>query len=183
VGARSEQEVREFLRGIAPNAGDLAIEKGSSLLSIENWEQAGLSFAEVLKTNPDNSKALLGLAKSQLAQGDAGKALPILRQFPASKEYGVAEQLIPLAEALIDAKDASGLDEEDDLAAAFRHSLHLVSLGNIPSAIDGQLDILRQDKSHQDGEVRKVIVSLLHLLGEENPNTKIYRAELNSLLF
>ena len=183
VGARSEQEVREFIRGIAPSAGDLAIEKGSSLLSVENWKQAGQSFAEVLQSSPDNSQALLGLAKSHLAQGEAGKALPILRQFPASKEYGVAEQMIPLAEALIDVQDKAGIDEDDDLATAFRHSLRLVSLGNIPSAIDGHLDILRQNKSYRDGEVRKVIVSLLHLLGEENPHTKTYRAELNSLLF
>jgi putative thioredoxin len=183
VGARSESDVREFLRGLAPNPGDLAIEKGNSLLALGNWGQAGKAFAEVLGSNPDNGQALLGLAKSHIAQGNALLALPILREFPASKEYSIAEQLLPLADALIDIEESADPAEIDDLLAAYQHSLKLVSLGNIPSAVDGMLDILRQDKSYLNGEVRKVIVGMLHLLGEENAQTKSFRSELASLLF
>jgi len=182
-GARSEKDVREFLRGLTPNPGDLAISKGNSLLALGNWGQAGEAFAEVLGASPDNGQALIGLAKSHIAQGNASLALPILREFPASKEYSLSEQLLPLAEVLIEFKENVSPDGDDDLLAAYQHSLRLVSLGNIPSAIDGMLDILRQNKNYLEGEARRVIVGMLHLLGEENPQTKTFRSELASLLF
>ena len=182
-GARSEPDVRNFLLALAPNPGSLALDKGSSLLAGSEWDRASQVFSEVLKTNPDNAQALLGLAKSQLAQGNALQALPVLREFPASKEYSTAEQLIPLAQAMADADTESAHDESDDLHNAYQHALRLVSLGNIPSAIDGMLDILRQDKGYRNGLARKLTVGMMHLLGEENSQTKRYRSELSSLLF
>lgn len=183
VGARSEPEVREFLRGLAPNPGDLAIEKGNSMLAVGNWDLAGKAFAEVLGANPDNGQALLGLVKSHIAQGNAALALPILREFPASKEYSVAKQLLPLAEVLIESEDSTIPDGAEEQLAAYQHSLKLIALGNIPSAIDGMMEILRKDKNYRSGEVRKLVVGMLHLLGEDNPQTKSFRSELASLLF
>lgn len=183
TGARSEADVRDFLLALAPNPGSLTLDKGSSLLTKGEWNGAGKAFSEVLATSPDDAQALLGLAKSQLAQGNAFQALPILRAFPASKEYSSAEQLVPLAQAMADADAGSSQDESDNLHNAYQHTLRLVSLGNIPSAIDGMLDILRQDKGYRNGLARKLIVGMLHLLGEENSQTKAYRSELSSILF
>lgn len=184
TGARPEPQVRDFLRALAPRPGDLALDKGNSLLAQGSWEQAALSFSKVLDANPDHAGALLGLAKSRLAKGKAAKALPILRQFPASKEYSSAEQLIPLAEAVAGLSDeALSAEDEDDLWPAYQHALKLVELGNLPAAIDGMLDILRKDKHYRKGEARKVIVGMLQLLGDEDSQTKDYRAELASLLF
>jgi putative thioredoxin len=182
-GARSEPEVRDFLRKLAPGPGDLALDKGISLLAGGNWDQAAQAFGTVLNSSPDNAAALLGLAKSHLAQGKLMEALPILRAFPASKEYSVAEQLIPLAEALDEIQHADAGDPDDEWFAAYQQSLRLVDRGNLPAAIDGLLDILRANKHYRKGEIRKLIVALLHVLGEDNPQTKEYRTELASLLF
>ncbi|MDA1329923.1 MAG: hypothetical protein DWG76_07530 [Chloroflexi bacterium] len=182
-GARSELEVRSFLRKLAPGPGDLFLEKGISLLGSGDWGRAAQAFGAVLHKNPDNGPALLGLAKTHLAQGKAADAMPILRTFPASKEYSIAEQLIPLAEALLADQQATIEGVDEDLDSAYLHSLHLVALGNIPSAIDGMLGILRENINYRDGEIRRLLVALLHLLGEDNLQTKEYRAELASLLF
>ena len=182
IGAKSEPEVREFLRSLAPGPSDLAVEKAHSLLTNGDWAKASEVFGKVLSSRPDDASALLGLAKSYLAQGLSAKALPVLRSFPASKEFVVAEQLIPLAEALIEYKE--GLkSSKDEQFPAFQQALKLISLGNLLAAIDGLLDIMRTDKDYRDGQVRQVIVGLLHLLGEENPQTRLYRSEFSSLLF
>jgi len=61
--------------------------------------------------------------------------------------------------------------------------VRLAARGNIPAALDGLIDILRQDRHYRDDIARKVALGLLELLGEENPLTRQYRSELASVLF
>ena len=69
------------------------------------------------------------------------------------------------------------------LEAAYSNALRLANRGNIPSAMDGLLGILREDKKFRDGEAKKIMVALLELLGDNDPLTKQYRNELASILF
>ena len=181
-GTKTESEVREFLRSLAPDAGDLEIERGRGLLRMQQWEKAALSFKRSLKTSPDNTAALLGLAKTHLAQGDPTAALPILKAFPAGKELSAAEQLGALATAL--AKISTDADHfpSDDLGAAYQHALKLISIGNLPAAADGLLEILRKDKKYLNGEVHRSFIGLLVLM-EGHPEERNYRSELASVLF
>lgn len=183
TGLRTEQQVRDFLRTLAPQPDDLAISRGNYLLTQGDWQLAAASFQRVLQQDQDNAAALLGLARSHLSQGQADLALPILREFPPSNEYKTAEQLTTLAEAMGSIVQIERQADEDDLAATYANALRLAGRGNIPSAIDGLFDILRADKHYREGEARKCAVGLLHLLGEEHPLSKEYRAELSSLLF
>ena len=61
--------------------------------------------------------------------------------------------------------------------------LILVSLGNFEAAMDGMLDVLRQDKHYRNDEVRKVLLGMFEMLGDESPLTRQYRSELASVLF
>jgi putative thioredoxin len=183
VGAQTEMMVREFLRNLAPSATDLALEKGHSLIKLGDWKTATDVFQTVLKTSPDDSLALLGLAKSLIAQGDPSKALVILQEFPASKELKSAENLLPLAQAMVKMKEKFGNDIEDDLGAAFRRSILLVGNGNLPAAADGLLDILRSDKDFMDGKAKDAMIAVLELMDPESEETRQYRDELASVLF
>jgi putative thioredoxin len=183
VGAKTEGQVREFLRKIAPSHGDLAIEKGLSLLGLNRWQEADESFRKALKAQPDDSVALLGLAKSLLAQGQAGDALAILRAFPPSKEYTVAENLLPLAASMAELETNTDFNEDDELETAFRQAVRLVSRGNLPAAADGLLDILRQDKAYRGGEARKAMLAVLDMMAPQAEETRQYRQELSAVLF
>jgi len=72
---------------------------------------------------------------------------------------------------------------DDPLEAAYYRALRLILRGNFPAAMDGLLDILRQDKRYRNGEIRLVMLGLFELLGENNPLTRQYRQELASVLF
>ena len=182
TGAQPEPRVRDFIRGLAPSQSDLAQEKAESLLHLHQWSAAERGFRQILEQTPGQPPALLGLAKSLLAQGRSGEVAGILRTFPSSREYATAQLLLPLAEAMNDMNQGK-LPEDDPLGAAFRNSLRLASRGNIPSALDGMLDILRQEKQYLNGRVRQAYLGLLELLGDEDPQTRQYRAELASVLF
>lgn len=182
TGAQTEMFIRDFLRSLAPSAGDLELERGQGLLRMRNWEKAAESFQKALRTSPDNATALLGLAKAQLARGNPGAALPILRDFPPGKELTAAEQLLDLAAAMALFVIEPDSIPQDDLGAAYKQAIKLITIGNQEAAADGLLDILRSDKKYLDGEVQKTLVGLLTLM-EDHPDVRRYRAELASVLF
>jgi len=182
VGIQPESRVREFLGALAPSENDLIMEKAKSILQLHQWQEAEKAFRKVLETSPNNTAALLGLCKSLLGQGRVVDSQKLLHSFPASKEYHSAETLRPLTDAIIRARTA-GFIEDDPLLAAYRNSLRLVEKGNLPAAMDGFLDILKQDKHYQEDEVRRVAVALLEVMGDEDPLTRQYRNELATILF
>jgi putative thioredoxin len=181
-GAQPEPRVREFLKNIAPSDVDLALEKAASLMQLEQWRSAEVTYREVLDKMPSQSAALLGLVKSLLIQGQTVAALDILESFPPSREFNDAQTLLPLAVAL-DQEQNGDLWSDNPLDAAYSRSLNLISRGNFPAAMDGILDILREEKRYRNNEARHVFVGLLELLGEKNPLTKQYRQELSLVLF
>jgi len=185
VGVQPESKIREFLHEVAPDQSDLNLEKGQSLLEMQQFIEAESAFRQALDSSPTNSTALLGLAKSLLLQGDGTEALELLSNFPASKEFASAEKLHPLAKdlSLLDLERAWIESTSAPLDAAFQNSLRLIKRGNIEAAMDGLLDILREDKHYNDGEARQIIVALLEMLGDNNPITRQYRGELASVLF
>jgi len=184
TGIRPEPEVREFLRSLAPSARDLIIEKGHSLYLGNQWESAAEAFRQALQSNPDHGEALLGLAKSELAQGNAASALVVLREFPSNKQYTVAQRLLPLAESMANlALGEMEVSGDGLLESAFVNSLELIGNGNLHSAIDGLLEILGDDKKFRADEMQNVILGALEMLDQENTQVREYRGELSSLLF
>lgn len=183
VGNQPEERVRDFLSKITPPSQySLSIEKAESLLANHEWEKAEESFSELIEHHPNQPDLLLGLAKASLGLGDAFEALLILRNFPTSRQYARAEILLPYAESLA-YFTKNQLPQEHDLDFAFQNAIRLASNGNLPSALDGLLDILRQEKRYREGIAHKVVLSLLELLGEDDPLTRSYRTELATILF
>ncbi|MDH3943908.1 MAG: tetratricopeptide repeat protein [Anaerolineae bacterium] len=184
TGLRPEPEIRQFLRALAPNPGDLAVEKGSSLYREMNWPAAAAAFRSALESDQDRGDALLGLAKCELAQGNISAAAVILTEFPPSKEFAGAERLRPLAESLAALQVAPQKDEDlepDELT--YQQSLRLVARGNFPAALDGLLEILRQDKDYLNGQVKKAVIAILDMMDEQDSETRTLRSEFSSILF
>jgi putative thioredoxin len=183
VGLQPEDRIRKFISNITPPSRDsLAFEKANSLLANHEWREAEEIFLELADQYPDRPEILLGLAKAQLGQGNPFDPLLILRNFPSSKQYAAAERLIPYAEALGYLKQ-NNLPQENDLDFAFSNCIRLASRNNIPAALDGLMEILRQNKRYRNGVAQKTILALFELLGEDHELTRAYRTELASILF
>lgn len=182
AGLRPEPQVREFIKALEPAPNDLRVGRADRLLIEGQWEEAEDLYRDSLDENSDHPGALLGLARALLAQGLALQALPVLREFPVSKEYASAERLIPLAEALAELEQAEDSDSEHT-QPVYTNALRLVGRGQLLAAMDGLLDVLREDKAQRKGTPRKVLIGILEVLGNENPQTREYRNELTQLLF
>jgi len=183
AGLQPEERLREFIAKIVPpSAVDLEIEKGNNLITLEKWAEAESVFRQALTIKAESPAALLGLAKSMLALGQSEEALKMLSDFPASREFGNAERLLPFAQTLMSYQQ-NVLPRENDLDIAFANSIRLAGSGKLEAALDGLLDILRRDKRYHTKLAQEVVLSLLEILGVDNPQTKAYRSELSSILF
>lgn len=181
-GVQPETKIREFLREIIPSPMDLNLDKADSLLEAGKWLEAGKTWRQVLHEQPGHPKALLGLTKSLLATGQGKEARNILNSFPVSREFSSAQKLMPLAK-IISQYNKLKPEANTPIEITFYHALRLVTLGNLPAAIDGILDVLRADKNFRDGEAKQVILGLFEILGPQNPLTRQYQSELASILF
>ena len=182
LGLVPEPRVREFIRNLAPSQIDLLLEKGQSQLEATDWLSAGKSFTQFLEKSSDNPAGLLGLLKSYLMQGLYADAKNIIDEFPASQEYANMEILRPLYDALTMGMSNVSLND-NPLDAAFRNAIRLIQRGNLAAAMDGLIDILRQDKHYHDDDARKVLVALFEVLGDNQSLTQQYRRELAMVLF
>ncbi len=182
VGAQPEPRVREFIRALAPSQTDLILEKAQSLLEERKWSAAEELFHQFLARTPAHPAAILGLLKTAIMQSRFSEARNLMHDFPSSKEFAAAETIRPLLDAVI-ALQRSPAYSEDPLEAAYLNALWLLLRGNIPAALDGLLDILRQDKHYRNNEVRKVVLGIFEVLGDNSPLTQQYRRELAIILF
>jgi putative thioredoxin len=183
VGAQPEGRVSLFIQNLVPSEADKELAEAMSLLATRHWAEAEAAFDEVFQADDSNAPAALGLVKSKLMQGKGSQALMILNRFPAGSEWATAEGLKPLAELLAEVEESDPADDLNGLSASLLQAARLIARGNLPAAMDGLLDILRQDKSHREGLPKKVMLSLFALLGDEDPLTRQYRDELASVLF
>jgi putative thioredoxin len=183
VGAQPEKLVRRFIDQLVPSAEDKVLEEGVSLLATRHWDEAETAFRDVLSKDETNAKAALGLLKSILMQGRGKEAADLVANFPPGAEWAAVEKLSPLAETLKEVEGNGPYPEDDPLEAEFYQSARLIKMGNIPAAMDGLLDLLRQDKNYRDGKPKILLLALFELLGDEDPLTRQYRDELASILF
>lgn len=185
AGMQPEPRVRDFLERLAPpSEAALALEKAHSLLAMHAWAEAEAVYRKLEEDQPGDSAVALGLVKALLAQGKSGEALLLLNYFPASREFNTAQMLLPLARAMkAFEKNAPADEDETDLDIAFKNSIRLAQRGNHLAALDGLLDVLRQDKRYGEDTARQVYLGILELLGADDPDARQYRNELTSVLF
>ena len=183
VGAQPEARLRELINNLTPPSPvDLDLSKAQNLLLSQDWQKAEPILRKVLDKKADSPAALLGLAKALLAQDQPEEAMKALESIPSVREVSHAEMLKPFATILIDFH-LKNLPNENDLDAIFLNSIRLSSQAKYPIALDGLLDILRQDKQYRSKTAQQVVLGILEIMGKEDPDTRAYRAELASILF
>jgi putative thioredoxin len=184
VGAQPDSRVRTFIEDLAPSEADIMLKEAKSLLVIRQWADAEEAYREILEQYPNHSEAKLNLARSLLAQGMGCEAIELLQQCTDDKTLLTAEKLRPLANYLCQtASNEITYEELPPLEVQYRQTARLFERGNLQAAMDGLIDVLRQDKRYHKGEVKDVMLGIFELLGEGDPVTQEYRRELASVLF
>ena len=183
VGALPEGQIRTFIGKLQPPSPlELELSRADSMLLSHNWEEAETALRDMLSKDVESPDAMVGLAKALLAQDKASEAMELLNEVATARLFNTVDILKPYAQILIDLHTEM-LPNENDLDAIFFNSIRLASQGKFVMALDGLLDLLRKDKHYRGKTAQNVILAILEILGEEDPDTRAYRAELASVLF
>lgn len=182
IGVQPEPKIRQFIQRLIPSELDEALSDAQSLLGTRHWVKAEQVLLDLMLEHPERADVALSLAKALLAQGEGCEARDFLQGIKDGQELIEAEKLLPLASYLcLIAEDLTDEADLPELEIQYRQAARLISRGNLAAAMDGLLDVLRQDKRYS--EARQVMLAMFALLGDDDDLTQTYRTELASVLF
>ena len=201
VGAQPESALKQFVAKLAKIAGgeagpspiDEALEHADAALKDGDHESASAIYSQILEHEPDNLKAIAGLARCLIAVGELDQAKQFLAKVPAAQAgdpaiSGVRAQL-ELAEA---GQKAAGQSQElrarveanpKDFDARFALAQALFAGGDKEGGVDHLLDIIRMNRAWNEEAARKELVKFFEAMGPTDPITLSSRRRLSSLLF
>ncbi len=196
MGALPESQVRAFIERIAGkdalSAMDNLLAAAEDALAAGDAQTAAQTYSAILEKDPENVKAIAGLANCYLKLGELDKARQTLDLAPANKrnaaEITAARAAIELQEKTGDIGDASELEARvaenpDDLQARYDLALARNAKGDRMGAMTELLEILKRDRQWQDEAARKQLLEFFDAWGPNDPAVKEGRRKLSALLF
>lgn len=196
-GAVPESQIKAFIDrltgGAAGNAAgiDQLLSLGEESLSLGDFGGAAQAFAEILAAEPQNPKAIAGLARVYLASGDADQARQTLAMVPADSTEP-AVQAVRAQLALAEKAPASGATAEleerlradpADHQARFDLAAARAAGGDLKGAVDELLTIVAADRDWNDQAARKQLLTIFEAAGPSSEVAREGRRRLSSILF
>jgi putative thioredoxin len=190
TGALPEPMVREFLTKFLPSAADREAGEADRLEAEGKTAEAKALYQTILDSDPNHAKALLGLGRLAMNEGDADAALQHLERVSlVADERKEADRLIArlkLQEGA--AGNVSALREKvksnpNDLLACFDLAQALAGAEKYEEALKEFLQVVKADRAFQDDGARKAMLQVFEVLGSDHPLTEKYRSELARVLF
>ncbi|WFS00528.1 thioredoxin [Rhizobium tumorigenes] len=200
MGAVPESQVREFIDKIAGPVGPDAeaaeiaaiLEEAAALLASSDIHGAAELFGAVLQADPENPKALAGMAECMIAAGQSERARQALTDLPEtlSKDAGIQAVVKKLDQIEEAAKlgDPSALEQQlalqpDDHAARLKLAKIRNVEGDRNAAAEHLLTIMRRDRTFEDDGARRELLAFFDVWGPMDPATISARRRLSSILF
>jgi putative thioredoxin len=190
TGALPEPMLREFLAKFLPTAADKHAQQALALEGAGKTEEARTIYREILAADPNHAKALLGLGRMAMNEGDTDAALEYLDQISiVANERKEADRLIARLKLQGGAaENESALREKvkaepNNVAARFELAQVLAGTEKYEEALKEFLAIVKTDRAFQDDGARKAMVQIFEVLGSDDPLTDKYRSELAAALF
>jgi putative thioredoxin len=198
MGALPESQVRGFIeRLVGPLTGgaDALIAEAEAAVEAGDTAGAAALYASVLTEDEGNAKALAGLAKIHIDNGDLEQAKGVLSLAPPPAPGRDADPAISAARASLDiAEQAASLGDAAPLEAAvaanpadnqarFDLALALNARGERERAADHLLEIMKRDRTWNDDGARKQLVQFFEAWGLMDPAAVAARRKLSALLF
>jgi putative thioredoxin len=193
MGAVPDSQLKSFIDRLtgpaAPSDLDAVLAMAAESLQLGDVGGAAQAFAQALQLDPENPKAIAGLARCYLTGGDVERAREVVAMAPDGVKDaeldGVRAALALADEAPSDlapfeqrlAKDAADHDARLELAKA------LAGRGQLDEAADQLLRIIEVDRDWNDGAARAQLLKVFEAAGPGSETAKRGRRRLSSILF
>jgi len=196
MGAVPESQLKTFVDRLAKQGGggaddglEEALAMARETLELGDLGGAAQAYAQVLQHDPENVKALGGLARVYMAGGEADRAREILQMAPAGAKDpdldSVRAALALAADAPADVREFQDRLERDpgDLEARFELAKALAAHGRLEEGMDHLLAIIQADREWNDQAARKQLLVVFEAAGQMSDLAKQGRRRLSAILF
>lgn len=196
MGAVPESQIKTFVDKLIAQAGGGdggAVEEllgmAAESLKLGDLGGAAQAFVQVLQYDPENVKAIAGLARCYLQGGDAERAAEVLQMAPPDAKDaeldGVRAALKLTAEAPSDlAQYEKALQTNpDDHAARLELAKALAGHGRLQDAVDHLFTIIEKDRDWNEGAARAQLLTVFEAAGMGSELARNGRRRLSSILF
>ena len=195
MGALPDSQLNAFIDKLTGGEGVNAdvvqlLSLGEESLSLDDLGGAAQAFAQILQIEPDNQKAIAGMARVYLADGDAEQAAQTIAMAPAdSTEPAVQSVRAQLAlAATAPAGETAELEARvaanpGDHQARYDLSLAQAASGDLKGAVTSLLAIVQADREWNEQAARKQLLVVFEAAGAMSDVAKDGRRRLSSILF
>jgi putative thioredoxin len=192
-GAIPDSQIKAFIERLTGPAGPsdldqiLALAKES--LDVGDIGGAAQAFAEALSMEPENLKAIAGLARCYLIGGDLERAQEVVDMAPAgAKDTELDSVRAALALAAEGSAETGPLEKRlaadpDDHEARFELAKTLAGQGKMDEAADHLLTIIAKDRTWNDDAARKQLLTVFEAAGPASDVGRRGRRRLSAILF
>ncbi len=195
MGALPDSQVKAFvdkLAKMAPGGAspiDDLLDMAKESLALGDLGGAAQAYAQVLQADPQNVKALGGMARLYLDSGDAEHAREILAMVPPdAKDQGVDSVRAALALAAEAPSDTKAFEDRlsadpDDHEARFELAKAFAGSHRLEQAADQLLTIIEKDRTWNDEAARKQLLTVFEAAGLMSEIARNGRKRLSAILF
>jgi putative thioredoxin len=197
MGALPPSQVKEFvtrIAGMGPAAASLdeALDAADRMLAEGALADAAETFAAIMQEEPENLRAITGMARTYVAAGDLDQAAQMLGRVPKGRENDpqvlAARAQIDLARQSAEAGEVGQLRaavERDpgNLQARYDLAVALIGARRNEEAVEALLEIFRRDREWNGGAAKTQLFKLFDMLGPKDPLTLKGRRRLSSMIF
>ncbi len=199
MGALPESQVRQFIDKVAGPAGadqaaeiEAALAEAATLLASGNIQEAAQLFGAIMQAEPENPKAIAGMAECMLAAGQQDRARQLLEGLPEEvKKAAEIQALLKKFEQIDEARKlgdpvalehALALNPDDHEARMKLAKIRNVE-GRREEAAEHLLLIMKRDREFDDDGARRQLLQFFEVWGPKDPATIMARRKLSSILF
>ncbi|MBY5808094.1 thioredoxin [Rhizobium leguminosarum] len=199
MGAVPESQIQQFIDRIAGPAGadeaaeiEAVLTEAAELLAAGNINEAAQLYGAVMQADPENAKALAGMAECMIAANQDQRAREILTELPEelAKDAGIQAVLMKLEQIEEARKLGDPVALERELAANpddHEARIKLAKIRNVEGrrdeAADHLLLIMRKDRAFDDDGARRQLLQFFEVWGFKDPATVAARRKLSAMLF
>jgi len=191
LGVQPDSAIRAMLERYLERPSDRVRAEAARLITEERAPEAVLLLERVLRDEPQNDEIRVELIEALILAGQIGEADSQFAALPLqaidSPRLKSVEARLHLARALLDAPPAEELAgklaaNDSDLKSAHQLAAREFAAGQVESALDRWLAILRKDRSFDDGIARRSLLAAFTLLEGRDELVHRYRRQMMALL-
>ena len=186
-GLKPESEIRAFLKQHLTNPVDAFKEQIKVCIGEGELDQAKEMLKQAISQLPEDTELQIDLARVLLQKNLASDAKVVLENLPeAEKARPEVKGLIAglkFAEVAPSAEQLAELGEREDSEANYLKAMAALLQGQHEQALERLLNLLRDDRSYQEGIAHKTLLEVFAMLGESNSLVIKARRKLYTLMY